>query len=97
MQGELLSRTFTYKTSAKHCCRSLGKLMQLMKPSDSGTRFDPHAQCWHALGGASLPHPRWGSAVALDAEGRLFVCGGYKAGTYVRMSERHGIAVALGA
>ncbi|CAE7606081.1 KLHL4 [Symbiodinium natans] len=41
-------------------------------------QFDPHAQCWHALGGASLPHPRWGSAVALDAEGRLFVCGGYK-------------------
>ncbi|CAE7795102.1 KLHL4 [Symbiodinium sp. CCMP2456] len=41
-------------------------------------QFDPQEQCWHALGGAALPHPRWGSAVALDAEGRLFVCGGYK-------------------
>ena len=48
-----------------------------MKPC---ARFDPQEQCWHTLGGAALPHPRWGSAVALDAEGRLFVCGGYKDG-----------------
>ena len=71
-------QSFCLNRKATHPALRLQSRTELaLQPS---TRFDPQEQCWHALGGAALPHPRWGSAVALDAEGRLFVCGGYKDG-----------------